>query len=415
MTLSICARNPYVPSGSAREGIDDSDSLSQMEDRQDDDSLQHAGRQLVDAHDDHRVRQLMVNVDGHETPPCLSPKSSGLLRRRRGDLQLSMEVPCVEKRASPLLLLKDRYKVLEKLGSGSACIVHRAVHLESGCHVALKIPRRIDSSHAAEKEYDLLKHLEPHPNIIKVFDFHKLQGEATLVLEFFNGVSLQHAVHEKSMQEATARTLCIALFEAVAHLHANQIIHRDIKPQNILISHCRQELRLIDFNVAACLEHDLALTPTGTPVYKAPELLLGEAACERSDVWSSGLCLFFMISASLPHVHDDVKFLGSDKEVADTGPLLGAKGWQHVSKECKDMLRACLAWDRENRPVMAILLDDAWLSHHRVRQLPGSPSVFPRQLNSQQPPTSACSRPTSTTNLDRFGSPCEQPSLITAR
>jgi len=314
---------------------------------------------LADTHGGSQAREeVNTNVDRGDKV-VKTRKSSDLLSRRRGKLSLSMKMPCVEKQACPLMLLSDRYKVFEKLGSGCAGMVHRAVSLESGCEVALKIPRNKDPAKtaAAEQEYELLKRLAPHPNIIKVFDFHNLQGEATLVLELFDGGSLQATVQEKVIPERTARSLCIALFNAVDHVHQANIIHRDIKPQNILVSRCLHDLRLIDFNVATCLDKGVPLTPTGTELYKAPELLLGETPCERSDVWASGLCTFFMLSGSLPHGRDS----GHCKEDDDRPDLFDGAGWQHVSGECKDMLQRCLDSNREERPMMPDLLDDAWL------------------------------------------------------
>jgi serine/threonine protein kinase len=327
---------------------------------------------LIDTHDANQIGQSTLTVDGEQRLAKLTQnkKASGLMSRRGGNLSLSMKLPCVEKQASPLKLLEDRYKIFEKLGSGCAGTVHRAVHLESGDELALKIPRTSDHANtaAAEHEYNLLKSLEPHPNIIRVFDFHNLKGEATLVLEFFDGISLQAAANKKGMPEATARTLCIALFNAVDHLHDNNIIHRDIKPQNILVSRCQQDLRLIDFNVAACLDNGTPLTPTGTELYKAPELLFGDIACERSDVWSSGLCIFFMLSGSLPQGRNSTEFHVSNEE-ASAPVQFSARCWQHVSEECKDMLRRCLDTNRQERPLMADLLNDAWISDPLMRRL----------------------------------------------
>ena len=80
--------------------------------------------------------------------------------------------------------------------------------------------------------------------------------KATLVLEFFDGLSLQAAVQEKHMPEHIAHSLCQALFDAVAHVHSLNILHRDIKPPNILVSRCLRDLRLIDFNVATSMDSE---------------------------------------------------------------------------------------------------------------------------------------------------------------
>lgn len=276
---------------------------------------------------------------------------------------LKVKMP-TQSQIDPLIVLSERYDVLERIGSGTVCTVHRALHVESGKEVALKVPRMIDSSSASaatKQEYELLKDLQPHPNIIRVVGFHNLREEATLVLEFFDGSSLQAAVQEKRLLEHTAKALSVCLFRAVAHLHARGILHRDLKPENVLVSPCRADLRIIDFNAAVSLDNAVPLTPVGTELYKAPELLLGGPACEKSDVWASGLCVFYMLSGRLPQERDSKNALGRSKaEVALRPTTFCHEHWGHISEECKSMLHSCLAIRSEERPMMVDLLEDDW-------------------------------------------------------
>jgi len=327
-------------------------------------NAKHGPPKLVNSNDSFQDIEVSLTAAADSTLLLTPPKSSRLLHRRRGAVALSARI---EKQVCPLALLSDRYKVLEKIGSGCAGVVHRAIHLESGLEVALKAPRTTDScaAHAAKREYELLKRLEPHPHIIKVLDFHNLQREATLVLQFFDGVTLQAAVQEKRFGEPVARSLCVALFKAVAHLHKSNILHRDIKPQNVLVSRCLCNLLLIDLNAAVCFDDAEPLTPTGTELYKAPEVLLGEVPCERSDVWASGLCIFFMLSGNLPQGRN----MADPVEVALQPISFDAACWRHVSEDCQAMLKSCLSVSREARPSMADLLDDAWLTDPIVFQL----------------------------------------------
>lgn len=294
----------------------------------------------------------------------MKPKALSLLQRRRGATALPMEIPRAEKIVDTLAALDDRYKVLEKLGSGSAAMVHRAIQLGSGREVALKMPRSNDPGVAtiAKREYEMLKRLAPHPNIIKVFDFHDLRGEATLVLEYFDGSTLQAVVTEKRFPEHRAHSLGTKLMKAVAHLHANNILHRDVKPENVLVSRGLRDLRLIDLNVAACLDDGEPLTPTGTKLYKAPELLLGEPACERSDVWSTGLCMFFMLSGNLPRVCPCLFCLFPRATLRPISVDFESDSWQLISGACKAMLQQCLELERESRPTMAELLESEWIA-----------------------------------------------------
>lgn len=287
-------------------------------------------------------------------------KASGLLRRRRGSVSLYMKMPCVEKQTNPFTVLEDRFEILEKLGSGAGGMVHRAIRKDTGHQVALKVPRDNESGRvtASQREYELLKGLAHHPNIIQAFDFHNSNGEATIELEFFEGVSLQAAVQQEVFAESVARSLCISLFSAVAHLHAAHILHRDIKPENVLVSKCCKDLKLIDFNVASCLTDGVPLTPTGTELYKAPELLSGEPATERSDVWASSLCVFFMLVGRLPYGRSADSFSGDDSTESS---LFQSSGWTNISESCKAMLNMGLDRDCEARPTMSELLEHPWV------------------------------------------------------
>lgn len=283
-------------------------------------------------------------------------------------------------------VLADKYKVLEKLGSGRACVVHRAVHLGSGREVALKTLRskHADLADRAKQEHELLKRLSPHPNIIQAIDFHNLQGEAALVLEFFDGATLHAVGQESKVLEPVANVLCTALFKAVEHVHAHGILHRDIKPQNVLVSRCFRDLRLIDFNVAACLNEGIPLTPTGTKQYIAPELTLGEPHSTQSDVWASALCIYFLLSGSLPQGRSTQDpFSNVDREAALKPVTFNDDCWHNVSAECKSMLRRCLAVSCEERPEMAeVLLDDLWMLSHT----PDSPIMRSISLMSRAVP-----------------------------
>jgi serine/threonine protein kinase len=280
--------------------------------------------------------------------------------------------------------LDETYDVLNKIGNGCSGVVHRAINRKSGQEVALKKlrPHNGDAEFAAtaKKEFELLSRLGTHPNIIGVLDFHCFQAEAALVLEFFDGLTLQATVREKVIPESTANGLSLCLLKAVAHLHECKIVHRDIKPENVLVSRCLSDLRLIDFNVAACLDDGPALTPTGTEMYKAPEVLLGEPACERSDVWASGLCIFYMLSGCLPQGRELLDPLSLIKP-HDAVKAVSFKGgcWCGITDSCKSMLHQCLWIDRETRPNVAELLAHVWFSaaEHILRSLSLLSSMVP--------------------------------------
>jgi serine/threonine protein kinase len=244
-------------------------------------------------------------------------------------------------------------------------MVRRAIHVKTRRQVAIKTLRVTDTDLAnmLEREYKLLQRLAPHPNLINAIEFHNFRGEVALVLDFFAGTSLQVLVNDqKRLLEIHVHGLC-ALFQAVQHLHRHGVIHRDIKPHNVLISGCFEDVRLIDFNTAASLEDGEPLTPAGTPLYKPPEALMGQASCKASDIWASGMCIFFAISGQLPqgrHKLDPSARI--NEEVALQRVSFDDPVWQTVSQDCKRMLERCLFVDREGRPTIEEVLEEPWVA-----------------------------------------------------
>jgi serine/threonine-protein kinase len=257
----------------------------------------------------------------------------------------------------------ERYQIMEKLGTGCITSVYRAVHVATGRTVAIKRVRSTDAgaAHSTKMEYDLLRSLPEHRHIIKAIDYHVMQGHGMLVLEFFDGITLHDLVLNCVLSATSVNFVMIALFNAIGHVHAQGLLHRDVKPQNILVSHDCRDLRLIDFNVASL---GGGLTPTGTTLYKAPELLLGEVHSTSSDVWASALCIFFALTGTLPQGRN--KFLGPyahlDKEVALLPISLDEDCWQTVSQESKALLTRCLALNPEDRPeIVEVLREYPWM------------------------------------------------------
>lgn len=155
---------------------------------------------------------------------------------------------------------------------------------------------------AARAEYELLRSCT-HPNIGAVYDFYSSPAsmKAYLCMELLTGATLRATVEEAGvMRESYAQTLFGQLALALAHIHGLRIVHRDVKPDNIMVTidSDSQSLRLCDFGCARRLvEGDLLSPRTGTVSFAAPELLLGQCTKgEPLDVWGAGLCLFFALS-----------------------------------------------------------------------------------------------------------------------
>ncbi len=209
--------------------------------------------------------------------------------------------------------LEGKYRLDNLLGTGGMGEVYRATRLHIGDEVAIKIlhPQHGMDQHAAERfrrEAQLAARLK-HPNVVSIYDFGlSVDGLMYLVMELVDGCSLRQIIKQQgpltiaAAAEVTAQ-VCAALDEA----HRRNIIHRDIKPDNIIFNSTPDGLRIkvLDFGIAKL--RDLAasnLTQAGsvmgTPHYMSPEQCMGEELDGRSDIYSLGVLLYEVLCGSLP-------------------------------------------------------------------------------------------------------------------
>ena len=202
-------------------------------------------------------------------------------------------------------LLAGRYELREELGRGAMGVVFRAWDRELGEPLALKLLR---AEHAAlnpsalerfRQELRLARRIT-HPNVVRTHDLGEDGGVYFITMELVEGASVAALLERDgrlpvAAAVAIARQLCRALDVA----HATGVVHRDIKPQNLVLDG-RGFLKVMDFGIArltdGSLEGAAALTATGfvigTPRYMAPEQLLGEPVDHRADIWAAGAVLF---------------------------------------------------------------------------------------------------------------------------
>jgi serine/threonine-protein kinase len=158
-----------------------------------------------------------------------------------------------------------------------------------------------------EREAKSLARLS-HPNIVKVHDFGEYEGAPFLVMEYLSGGTLKSRLGEAIPWAEAARGL-LPVARGLAYAHARGIIHRDVKPANILISEEAEPL-LSDFGIAKLLENEEGRTLTGsgvgigTPEYMAPEQAIGQAVDARVDIYSLGIVLYEMITGRKPYTAD---------------------------------------------------------------------------------------------------------------
>lgn len=227
----------------------------------------------------------------------------------------SPEAATVTDRGGDRLLgstIAGRYRIEAKLGSGGMGAVYRATRTAIGDEVAVKILHAEQNDpKAAERfrrEAQAAAKLK-HPNAVTIHDFGITDdGLEYLVMEYVEGQSLRRLIREHgALDPATALTIITQVCAALDEAHGHQIIHRDIKPDNIVVRTTGTGLvvKVLDFGIAK-LRDDVAshLTQTGsvlgTPHYMSPEQCLGEAIDGRADIYSLGIVLYEMLSGRVP-------------------------------------------------------------------------------------------------------------------
>ena len=212
-------------------------------------------------------------------------------------------------------IVGDRYPVERILGQGGLGMVYLARDLTNGdMPVALKVlasrkPAEAELS-TLRQEFSLLSRLR-HPNLIRILDFGLIDGSHNpyLVEEYVEGQDLFDASGQWS-PEQVAHAVAV-LCRVLHHVHSRGVVHRDIKPANILLSggfEQIEKLKVLDFGLAQWAQGSKDCG-VGTLAYTAPEILLGQPASSKSDLYSVGVLLYQLLSRTLPFEDEDAGFL----------------------------------------------------------------------------------------------------------
>lgn len=200
------------------------------------------------------------------------------------------------------------YTFVEKLGQGAYATVYKAHHETNGGDFAVKVISREKISSTKlhqnlEQEISIMKRIT-HENVVRLFGTFTSKNNIYLVLEYCGGGDLQLFIRKnKRLEEPVARRFLIQLARGLHYLHSEDIIHRDIKPQNLLLSESSSNavIKFADFGFAKHLhEASMAQTPCGTPLYMAPEIFEMKEYDAKADVWSVGCVLFEMCTGEPP-------------------------------------------------------------------------------------------------------------------
>lgn len=206
------------------------------------------------------------------------------------------------------------YRVTGFLGAGGMGEVYAGVHEKLGRPAAIKVLGEAATADATFKtrffnEARLQANLH-HPNIATLYDFHEKGDQLFIFMELVDGESLEDLIKRRSFSIEETLKVFVAVCEAVAYIHRNGIIHRDIKSQNVKLNSAGQ-VKLLDFGIAKDSSNPAhSLTQTGgvigTPHYLAPEQLEGKPASPQTDVWALGVLLYEMLTGDVPFQSDSL-------------------------------------------------------------------------------------------------------------
>lgn len=245
----------------------------------------------------------------------------------------------------PREVIDDRYELLEIVGSGGMGVVHRARDRVLDRIVAVKVIRQelVDAEFVRrfEREAAILARVRS-PYIVVIFDYGRSDGRFYLVTDYLGDGDLAGWLERNgTMAPAVAVPLVAALAEGLADAHALGVIHRDVKPANVLLWRRGEELRpvLADFGIAVAA--DLGLTQTGavpgSPPFMAPERHLGAPATEATDIYAMGCLLYNLLAGRAPY--EGTSFQAAHAHINEPVPALpssvpGADALDEVVARC---------------------------------------------------------------------------------
>lgn len=308
----------------------------------------------------------------------------------------------------PETLIRNKYRIVRVLGHGGMGTVYLAEHILLGQMKALKF---ISGDLTRDPKFLKRFRLEAqaaiqlrHPNVAEVFDLDQAEdGSPFIAMEYIDGPDLRHELHAGPLPVARALAIARGIGLGLGAAHAKGIVHRDVKPENILLSHVHtaaESPKLLDFGIAAMKDSSTALSRTRgmmlTPEYAAPEQWRGMSSDQldgRTDLYALGGVLYEMLVAA-------PCFQSSNTE-----------GWMHQHLQSKRAAPSCL------RPELSkwIGLDELvmrMLSIERESR-PGNASAFVQELDSISQPKEY--RPAITADLSDHRSTVIEPRVTAAR
>ncbi|CAD8054980.1 unnamed protein product [Paramecium primaurelia] len=268
-------------------------------------------------------------------------------------------------------LKEKELKIIEKIGEGAFGQVFKGLY--KGEEVAIK-----SMQGAQLQETSIMESLK-HKNIIKFYKYLKQGNNQYLVMEYAGGGSLSDYM-KQSLDEETISCIMKSIFGGIEYLHSKQIIHRDIKPDNILIKYSDDlsSVKIADFGLSYQYMPEIRYYQTvsqqcGTFIFMAPEQILNKSYNKAVDMWSCGVVLFMLLNQGK---HPFYPRISTKKEFINSFPDLKYEQPLHASPLARDLLQRLLQYDQDSRYTAAQALVHPWITRNFNNPIPMSVKEF---------------------------------------
>lgn len=264
----------------------------------------------------------------------------------------------------------------KKLGKGAFSKVYLGKKIDEGIDVAIKVIKltRLNSKYrkVVDDEVKIMELVKsnPHPNIVHCYDTIRQEDKIFIVMEFCDSGNLRNIL-KRPIQERYTQFFFVQLVNGLKHLDRHNIMHRDLKPRNILLTNKNKTLKIADFGFAKQEYKKINMYDTvcGSPLYMAPEIMKRGAYNKQTDLWSIGMILYEMLYAKHPFGScDNIVDLQECIESAEILIPPRKTVNKSVSKSCQSLLKALLQKDVNKRLTWNKFFNHPWLTEQITEQ-----------------------------------------------